>query len=74
MTMKRIVLFLAVVSVHAATYYVSSTGNDSTGNGSSGTPWLTLAHAVGSVASGDTINIVANGYPVTLRFPRTSRT
>jgi hypothetical protein len=48
MAMKRIVLFLAVISVHAATYYVSSTGNDSTGNGSSGTPWLTLAHAVGS--------------------------
>ena len=63
--MKRIALFLAVSSLHAASYYVSSTGNDSTGNGSSSAPWLTLAHAVGAVASGDIINIVANGSPVT---------
>jgi hypothetical protein len=63
--MKRIVLFLAVGSLHAASYYVASTGNDSTGTGSSGSPWLTLAHAVGAVATGDTINIVANGNRVT---------
>jgi len=59
--MKRIALFLAVGSLHAASYYVSSAGNDSTGTGSSGAPWLTLARAVGAVASGDTIIIVANG-------------
>ena len=59
--MKRMVLFLAVVSLRAASYYVASTGNDSTGTGSPGSPWLTLAHAVGAVATGDTIVIVANG-------------
>ena len=63
--MKRIVLFLAVGSLHAASYYVASTGNDSTGTGSSGSPWLTLAHAVGAVATGDTIVIVADGNRVT---------
>ena len=63
--MRRIALFLAVGSLHAASYYVSSTGNDSSGTGSAGAPWLTLAHAVAGVASGDTINIVANGAPVT---------
>jgi len=63
--MKRIALFLAVSSLHAASYYVSSTGNDSTGTGSSSAPWLTLAHAVSAVANGDTIIIVANGNKVT---------
>jgi hypothetical protein len=28
------------------TYYVSPTGNDSTGNGTSGSPWLTMQHAI----------------------------
>jgi len=63
--MRRIALFLAVGSLHAASYYVSSTGNDSSGTGSASAPWLTLARAVAAVASGDTINIVANGTPVT---------
>jgi len=58
--MKRIMLFIAVGSLHAASYYVSSAGNDSN-VGSLASPWLTLQHAVSSIACGDTINIVANG-------------
>ena len=50
------VLFIAVGSGQAATFYISPSGNDTTGNGSSGTPWKTAdkAWATGFVA-GDTL-------------------
>lgn len=38
-----------------AIYYISPTGNDTTGNGSSGNPWATISKAHTSAASGDTI-------------------
>lgn len=39
-----------------ATYYINAdTGNDTTGNGSSSTPWLTLSKAISSSATTDTI-------------------
>ena len=39
-----------------ATYYINAdTGNDSTGDGSSGSPWLLLSKAHTEAASGDTI-------------------
>lgn len=38
-----------------ATYYISTSGNDTTGDGSSGLPWLTISKAHSSAASGDTI-------------------
>lgn len=38
-----------------ATYYISPSGNDTTGNGSSGNPWLTLAKAYASSTTSDTI-------------------
>lgn len=43
-----------------ATYYISTTGNDSTGNGSSGNPWATIGKFGSSGASGDTL-IIKNG-------------
>lgn len=43
-----------------ATYYISPTGNDTTGNGSSGTPWATIAKAITGSTNGDTI-ICKNG-------------
>jgi hypothetical protein len=58
--MKYLTLFLFSVALQAATYYVSSAGSDSN-DGSQGSPWLTLDHAVNTVACGDTINVVANG-------------
>jgi len=42
-----------------ATYYVATTGNDTTGNGSAGTPWLTLTKAESSASDGDTVNVGA---------------
>lgn len=45
-----------------ATYYISPTGNNTTGNGSSGNPWLTITKANSSSAIGDTIILKAGTY------------
>lgn len=45
-----------------ATYYISPSGNDTTGNGSSATPWLTISKCVSSAANGDTIIVAAGTY------------
>ncbi len=45
-----------------ASVYISPTGNDTTGNGTSGNPWATISKAVSSSSAGDTILCdVANG-------------
>jgi len=46
----------------AATYHVAKTGNDGTGNGSSGNPWLTITKANGSLSAGDTVVIHQGDY------------
>ena len=49
--------------VNAADYYVSKSGNDVTGNGSIGSPWLTIFKATSTVSSfGNVINIGAGTY------------
>ena len=45
-----------------ATYYIATTGNDTTGNGSESTPWATFAKFLSSSASGDTCIIAAGTY------------
>ena len=45
-----------------ATYYVATTGNDMTGDGSMGTPWLTIQKAADSVSAGDTVLIMPGTY------------
>lgn len=51
----------------SANYYVATTGNDSTGDGSSGNPWLTIEHAINYIienidTAGNSVTInVANG-------------
>ncbi len=40
-----------------ATYYVRKAGNDTTGDGSTGNPWLTLSKAMTVIAAGDTVNV-----------------
>jgi hypothetical protein len=54
--------FFLILSVYgeAATYYVTKAGNDTTGNGSVGTPWLTIGKAADTVVAGDTV-IVGDG-------------
>ena len=45
-----------------AVYYISPTGNDSTGTGVLGNPWATISKAVSSSSGGDTINCLAGTY------------
>jgi hypothetical protein len=52
----------SVAADPGTTYYVSTTGNDDTGNGSDSNPWKTIQHAVGQVASGDTIMVEVGEY------------
>ena len=56
-----IAAFVLTVGVASATdYYVATTGNDTTGDGSIGSPWRTIQHAVNTSSAGDTI-IVRDG-------------
>lgn len=45
-----------------ATYYIATTGNDTTGDGSSGNPWLTISKAHTAASSGDTVMVAAGTY------------
>jgi len=46
-----------------ATYYVATTGSDTTGNGSSGNPWKTIQKAADTVLAGDTVMVRGGTYP-----------
>lgn len=43
-----------------AIYYIATTGDDTTGDGSEGNPWLSFSKAQTTAASGDTIRITGN--------------
>jgi hypothetical protein len=59
-------IFCFAFSSHATTYYVSSTGNDVTGNGTAGSPWKTLVKATTVVTtSGSIIHVNAGTYTET---------
>lgn len=45
-----------------ATYYLSPDGDDTTGDGSSGSPWLTATHAIANSAAGDTVVLLDGTY------------
>ena len=51
-----------------ATWYISPSGSDSTGNGSSGNPWLTLAQANSQASSGDTVMCAAGTYSLSAQI------
>ena len=46
----------------ADTYYVATTGSDSTGDGSAGNPWGNISYAAGNAASDSTIYVAAGVY------------
>ena len=54
-------LLLTTSTAFAATYVVAPKGDDA-GPGSPARPWLTLQHAVDSIAPGDTITVKAGSY------------
>src|ERR1035437_3550210 len=57
-----LLLLCSSLSISGATYYIDPSGNDSN-NGSSGSPWKTLAYACSKVnTSGDIIHINAGTY------------
>jgi hypothetical protein len=73
MKRHRTLLFLAAallagvvgsLPADAATYFVRTTGNDTTGDGSTGNPWLTVSKAQATVAigGGDVVNIGTGTY------------
>jgi parallel beta-helix repeat protein len=74
-----LICFLAVVpvvAVHAqpsTVIYVSSDGSDAKGNGSSGNPYATIAHAVGVAPAGAAIMVAPGTYTesVTITKPLT---
>src|SRR5258708_37041131 len=68
-TMKKTIVCLALALIlfrysFASTYYVSTTGSDASGNGSSVSPWKTLMYAVTKVAAnqGHTIQVGAGTF------------
>jgi hypothetical protein len=57
------ILFLFLASAaSAADLYVSKSGNDTTGDGSSGNPFLTIQRAVDVSVAGDTVHVLAGTY------------
>ncbi len=65
--MKRTLLVLCAVLctlfTQATIYYISTTGNDATGNGTSASPWRTLYKATSTVrTAGDIIHVNPGTY------------
>jgi hypothetical protein len=64
--MRKIILTILLLSLclpaFGATYYLSTTGNDTTGNGSEALPWASMAKAEASAANSDTIRMAAGTY------------
>jgi len=59
-------LFGLHTTASAATYYVATTGSDTTGNGSYATPWKTISKAATTMASGDVCQIRGGTYRETV--------
>ncbi len=58
-------ILLAISPAYCSTYYVATTGNDTSGTGSIDFPWATIGKAVGIVVAGDTIYVRAGTYSYT---------
>lgn len=57
-----LLLLCGRLTCSAATYYVATTGNDTTGDGSSGNPWLTIQKGINTASGGDTVFVTAGTY------------
>ncbi|WP_237742716.1 Calx-beta domain-containing protein [Actinopolymorpha alba] len=63
-----VVVVAAVPARAASIYYVDAVhGNDSTGNGSAGSPWRSISKAAGVAGAGDTVRIRSGTYRETIR-------
>lgn len=72
LTVFALLIFLFAGISYAQTFYVSTTGNDGTGDGSSGNPWLTIQFAINhaSVTPGSTIEVAAGTYAENLTISK----
>lgn len=61
---STIIVLFSMIS-YAATYYISPTGNDTSGNGTITSPWFTLNKAWSTVAAGDVIYMRGGTYAYT---------
>jgi hypothetical protein len=61
-------LLLLSLSLGATKVYVATTGNDGTGDGTSGNPYLTIATGITNASAGDTVYIVAGTYNVSTQI------
>ena len=52
------------------TWYVATTGSDTTGDGSQGNPWRTIQHAIGQAVASDTISVAAGTYTENVEVDR----
>lgn len=59
-----ILLFIITLASQAGIKYVAASGGDNGNDGSSGSPWATLAYAVTAVTSGDTIYMQAGTHTI----------
>jgi hypothetical protein len=58
----------APARVLTATYYVATNGSDNSGNGSSGSPWATITHALDSVPDGSLVIVRPGQYDGQIRL------
>jgi len=69
--MKRLIilpLLLMTLSMGATKIYVATTGNDGTGDGTSGNPYLTIATGIANASAGDTVFVRAGTYNVSTQI------
>jgi len=67
-----VLFFVVLISpsiASSATYYVSTTG-DNSNPGTEAEPWLTIQYAADTAEAGDTVNVVAGVYNETVSFTR----
>jgi len=57
-------------AVHGPVRYVAITGNDHSGDGSTGKPWATIAHAINTVKDGTTILVGPGTYTGRVRLDK----
>jgi parallel beta-helix repeat protein len=55
--------------LNSPAYYVATSGNDSTGDGSEASPWATFAHALTQISAGDTLYVKSGVYTERVRIP-----
>ena len=68
-----VVLGLSSSLAAAATYYVATTGSDSSGDGSTSKPWGSIGFGTGRLASGDTLIVKAGTYSGIANFINSRR-